>query len=754
MSDREAFKTAVNAVKQRDTKETGAFIARLKSLSAEEFLRLPPKVIDRLSLAQYVDIARTIVPEIEPEKVDPPTPEPEARSFEWTPQRIYGLAISISMTICVALALIAPDAKRLLWPEPLPRSGYAEDWPTCSRLTPQADGCVYYSHQELPWDYVAAALQMEIENLRTSNTHLTDSFIPPPRSDHCLAQPKRAGVLTMKKLELAEYESIPTLPASFAAAKLSGLTGVLLALVLLCLPLSGWHNDQPLAVTAPMLINALLNLQSWWRLDWLPYDIAEQMYFRLGAIGVGMILVAPVGFIVQRSLTLPVDTRQHYSGRRFVFGDAAKASANTELLAKASNSRTAAPELAPDVFWPRAWQVLNLLILGAIGSGKTRILLRLLEGLIVQAKDKKQDFGLLIHDATGEILEGLPVENKDIAVIASTGRSRYGWAMSRDIRTIDDCEAAGAQRAQSTSESGMWRVGAETLDAGVMVECLHAHKHWSAPELYAMSLADPLWLKSQWETHYPPAAGLIEVDHAGEMSKTTISLLITWRINVLRTIRPLAKAWHNLPPPRMFSFADWLHGTGRQPRIVVLPRNGRHPRISAGWIGMAIDAIAGHAGDPALPVSQTRLRILALEEVPTLGLIARWPELLDIGRNKGIANIGIAQDLQQFRSAYKDVSKSILQRFRLKIFCEQTPGPDTKEISDEWIGFRQARDWKLAKTVDGKHQPPDLQKVQIVPEEHLSDRLGVRGGSVRGLLVGLKQIYRLEWPMTVWKKRR
>jgi hypothetical protein len=178
MSDQKIFKAAVQTVKQQSKQETGALIARLKSLSAEEFLRLPPKIVERLSLAQYVDIARTIAPDTPPPKVSPAAPESERHSFIWTPKRIYCLAIGLSMTVSIALALIAPEAKRAFSPQSLARSIYAEDWSDCSRLTPQTDGCVYRPTQDLSWEYVAATLQMNIETLRFNNAHLTDTFVP------------------------------------------------------------------------------------------------------------------------------------------------------------------------------------------------------------------------------------------------------------------------------------------------------------------------------------------------------------------------------------------------------------------------------------------------------------------------------------------------------------------------------------------------------------------------------------------------
>jgi hypothetical protein len=159
-------------------------------------------------------------------------------------------------------------------------------------------------------------------------------------------------------------------------------------------------------------------------------------------------------------------------------------------------------------------------------------------------------------------------------------------------------------------------------------------------------------------------------------------------------------------------------------------------------------------GDPALPVSQTRLRTFVIDEAPTLGRLERWPEILNTGRNKGISTIAVCQDLTQFRQTYGDAAKSILQRFRLKIIGEQTPGPDATEIAEEWIGQRKIQDWSLAKKRDGQIEQPAVEEVPIVPSEHLSDRLGVKNGAVHALLVGLKQIYQLEWPITVWSRRR
>src|SRR5699024_12552427 len=49
------------------------------------------------------------------------------------------------------------------------------------------------------------------------------------------------------------------------------------------------------------------------------------------------------------------------------------------------------------------------------------------------------------------------------------------------------------------------------------------------PQLYMACLREPARMKTEFEQFYRPAAGLIEFDGSGELSKTTVSLLLTFR---------------------------------------------------------------------------------------------------------------------------------------------------------------------------------------------------------------------------------
>ncbi|MBX9845781.1 MAG: type IV secretion system DNA-binding domain-containing protein [Xanthobacteraceae bacterium] len=335
--------------------------------------------------------------------------------------------------------------------------------------------------------------------------------------------------------------------------------------------------------------------------------------------------------------------------------------------------------------------------------------------------------------------------------------------MGADLVDDSDCEAAADQAVDQTGERIWGKTGA-TLYAGCMIstkgECDTA---WGAPELYRTCLLDPLSLKDLYERYYPEAARLIEIDKNGDISKTSISFLLTFRGSVLRTLRPLAHAWADVPPERQFSFSAWVTGDRpNQPRIVIVQRSGRHPEMSAAWIGMVMDTITNVVGDPQFSNSRTRTRSFILDEAPALGALRRWAELLDTGRNKGAATYAAIQDVAQFRRLYREAADSIFQRFATKIICAQTYGPETKALAENEIGKREVLEKETTTTVDrgssGRSESVSVNKrpkeVLIVRPEHLVLRLGIFNRRVKALLVGLGDVLELEWPITTWRKRR
>jgi hypothetical protein len=561
---------------------------------------------------------------------------------------------------------------------------------------------------------------------------------------------------------LAKYEYRPAPPAVLAAfgmATFSCLLGLLWSLVLF--PPTAWRWDSAVAVTAAelwtnVLADGLVEALS-------AEDLSRELLPRLIGIAVAMLASGWLAFRMRRHATPVVDGREHYEGLQLIRGKAAVASAKG-ALATERNPLDRTIQWIPRVAIPRIREVRNLLILGAIGSGKTRIILYLLDQLIGRLlRNPGSDYGLFVHDTTGEILDGFPMADGTFAVLNPDRPGLWAWAMGRDFADDLDCVSAADQIVQQTGEA-FWGKGGATLFAGCMIVCKAQHAgNWGAAQLYEACLRDPQLLKQEFEEHYEPAAGLIEFDAAGELSKTTVSFLLTFRATVLRVLRPLAQAWTDVPADRQFSFGEWVLGSNpRQPKVVIVQRCGRHPEMSAAWIGMVMDFITAAIGDTKLPVSQTRIRTFMLDEAPALGKLRRWIDLLDTGRNKGVSTVAAIQDVAQFKRIYGDAAPSVFQRFWTKIICAQTYGPETTELANETIGKRWVVEDEPTTTTErgptGRTERRSTTsrrpEVLIVRPEHLAYRLGVSNRRVKGLVVGFGDILEVEWPLRIWRKRR
>lgn len=564
----------------------------------------------------------------------------------------------------------------------------------------------------------------------------------------------------------AKYERRPLTPALASAVAMTVVALAVTLAVIAILPATGWSDDAPRTVSGFSLLQMLWHIYDYGLpLRTIPYGLAGECIPRLLGVFIAGCCAGVIGFVCAYSSTPFVDMREHYDGPQLLVGKQA-----TKAAARVMRERTQRGEhpieLASGVPYPRLWRVLNLLVVGAIGSGKTRIVLWLLDQIVSEIqREPAADHAALIHDTTGEILSGLPVQDDTFAALHPHREGGWAWAMGYDLQTIDDIEEVADQAIEKTGDA-VWGKGASQMYAGIMATAKGEYGDgWSMPELYEIALRDPVALKQSFEAHYRPAAKLIEFDQAsGELSRTSLSFMLTFRAGTLRMIRPLAEAWQDLPAERRFSFRDWVYQDNRrQPKIVVLQRSGRHPEISAMWIGMVLDSLASHVGDPALVVSQSRTRTLVIDELPSLGRLRRLPELLDTGRNKGLNMIAAAQDLNaQFDRVYGEFSESIKLRFRLKIFCAQTPGHETAEIARTSIGVRRVEDVTYDKTVTRGPQGRTEQvaanrridEVPIVSERYLAHYLGVRGKRIRAILVGLPDVLQFDWPLRVWRTRR
>jgi len=520
--------------------------------------------------------------------------------------------------------------------------------------------------------------------------------------------------------------------------------------------------DNQIIVASGSIVSCLVaTVQTLWRDDVLA-AVCRALTCAFAAGGPATVLC----YLIALSVEVVIDTRTHIEGMRLLRGKEGIIHLRN-VIAKESGDTELGIKIAPQFAISKLRELRGVLIAGAIGSGKTRICLYIINqvlSLMDQAPERR--IRLLIHDTTGELSQGLPLEDDQFAILHGARAGGWAWAQGRDVLTASDAEAVGDAMAPKTHD-GVWGSGASVFLAAAQIKCQQEFgTNWGVPNFYDALLEDPIVLKPIYEKIYPIAAALIEIDPStGALSKTTVSFLLTFRAAVLRYLRPLAENWRDVPKNKRFSFIEWLGDSNpHQPLVVVLQRSGKYPELSAAWIGAVVDTIAGHANDESFPNSQERRVFLALEELATLGKLRNFSTLLDTGRNKGIGVICCSvQEIEQLSIHYGELeTKTILKRFRTKIICQQVLDGDTDEFSKSYIGKRTVIDvGESESTTNGKDgisttNAKNGQRIEVpsIRGERLAHDLGVFGNRVKAIVAGVEDPVELEWPVTIWPRRR
>lgn len=519
-------------------------------------------------------------------------------------------------------------------------------------------------------------------------------------------------------------------------------------------------GNPVVAISGSVVSWLVATIQVMWRPD-VPAAVGRAVTCAIAAGGPAAVIC----YAIMLSGAVMIDTRRHVDGMRLLRGKKGIDHLRT-IIGKESGGAKRGLKIAPRFAISRLRELRGILIAGAIGSGKTRILLYILDSILgMMNTEPERRARLLVHDTTGELLQGLPLADDGFAALHGARPGGWAWAMGRDILTKSDAEAVGDVLAPTTHES-IWGSGASVFLAAALIKCQEElGTGWGVAEFYDNLLEDPVHLKTVYEGIYPVAASLIEIDPSnGALSKTTVSFLLTFRAAVLRYLRPLAENWRAIPAERRFSFIEWLEDSNpSQPPVVLLQRSGKYPQLSAAWIGAIVDTIAGHVNDEAFPNSQERRIFLALEELAQLGKLKSFSQVLDTGRNKGVAVIASVQEIEQLKILYGEMeTTTILKRFRTKIICQQVIDGETDEFSRSYIGTRTVIDVteNHSTTVDKNGASTTTAKnnqekeVPSIRGERLAHELGVYGTRVKAIVAGVEDPVLLEWPLTIWPRRR
>ena len=160
-------------------------IGKLKTLSAEDFARLPRSLLNNLSDRQYQEIVHSIAPTVtlkrEPALARSNRPGTKHSSFSnWIPRSAIAASLAIVAGLLVLIAGVGTGPMLEWWSygKPLVRGASVAAWPRCPHLTSWTDGCVYRVVKGLNWSEAAYDLALPESYLRKLNHHISSQYIP------------------------------------------------------------------------------------------------------------------------------------------------------------------------------------------------------------------------------------------------------------------------------------------------------------------------------------------------------------------------------------------------------------------------------------------------------------------------------------------------------------------------------------------------------------------------------------------------
>jgi hypothetical protein len=440
--------------------------------------------------------------------------------------------------------------------------------------------------------------------------------------------------------------------------------------------------------------------------------LSHLLFYRLyAAAGAGLLAGGFVGWAV----AAPVDGIMHTRGRQLIEGNQAVKSAQA-LMAAQVKALGADFKIHPGIIFTREQWSKHLIVLGAIGGGKTTIILPILSQIF------KRGDKALIFDVKGDFTAKFPTA----ALVAPWHKGGIAWAIGRDCTTLQD--AIGfAEQVVADSKDPMWASAARQVLVGLVVDLQRRKpKRWGWQDLYEQfSRTDEAELELLMQQCNP--LGLRAVT---SQNQTTSSILINM-VAGLQWVASLAQAWGNPMPGAGISFMEWLFDEKTERRQVILQGNGRFEQMMQGYVSSIISMLSARINSPEFKDSRERKLWFVLDEFPQIGKIKYQP-LIEVGRSKGVRVVIGLQDINQVVKVYSEQdANSLLSMVGTKIVAQIAPGETAKKMS-ELIGEREVERLNLSVSGSGSGKSTttmiNRESLKVMYDSELSYELGNRPG--------------------------
>ncbi|WP_167046733.1 type IV secretion system DNA-binding domain-containing protein [Burkholderia sp. Ax-1724] len=331
----------------------------------------------------------------------------------------------------------------------------------------------------------------------------------------------------------------------------------------------------------------------------------------------------------------------------------------------------------------RTWWTKHLIIVGKPGSGKTMILLHILDQIVLApmlgaVKNRAKS---IILDAKGDFTSFYKT-----AMILNPWDNRSGiWDIAKDLADVSAAKMFAQCLLPASDGNGkFFDVASQKIMVGVIRTFHHTHggEGYGFTELSQrcrlgqQGLADLFAPYVAIDPHIELAYN--DVKNPGPTVDSVLSTLS----NGAALLTDLAMAWPTTVPndkrPR-FSCKEWSSDDWKGPRHILLRGKSGNP-LTVAFISALFNMLTPQIMD--LEDSKKRHLFIVCDEFTAPGKLKIEP-LIDKGRSKGCCVILGYQDPSQIAETYStDTKKTILSMIGSKIICQIAAGDTATELSE------------------------------------------------------------------------
>lgn len=473
---------------------------------------------------------------------------------------------------------------------------------------------------------------------------------------------------------------------------------------------------------------------------------------------VGAAMCGALGVWAGWSLTQPSSHRNVVEGRKFLTGQSGLRAVQKEMTRESKWSGRGI-HIHPKIQISRDRETRGVVVVGAIGSGKTVVIKNILKSLVERGDrcliyDNKGDF-------TSEIASIVDPKKTSLGLVAPWDKRSMRWSVARDVRSVAAARELASRLIPEPSSNAQWAQGAQLILSGLIVSLARDRGcNWSWADLAECCAAEYPTLRESSIAGQPLANGLLPP----EPTVTTASYLANLTAAAGGLIADLAAADAEAAErsAKSWNARDWVTGKQKGPRIVVLQDNEDYKTAAQALGSAVIRSIRGALS--SMPESKTNRTWLVLDEFPQLGRVQGIDGVIDTGRSKGVCVLLGFQTRAKIADLYGEAfTDALLGNFGTQIIC-RSGSAETRRWAADQIGTQKIRQTVTNESATANALFVGQRQNQSTNEQYVTQNvvwetdvagLGRRGDGINAILVtgSANYVCRVWWPFpTGWKR--